>query len=206
MAGVEGLDLGPDAQLGHHRAHGAQHAGRVGHHIVGLGEVHRAAVERADFGQALRDMLDALGGARHVGALGLQRQRPLGRAEHHVAAHAGGEVEHHVDLCVADALGHLAIERHVAARLAGLGIAHMAMHDRRAGPGRLDRRIRRSALGERGTCGLRSCVPPEPVTAQVMKTSRFMASGMAFLLIGWTAIFGALASRLLHNLRIAFDE
>jgi hypothetical protein len=29
-------------------------------------------------------------------------------------------------------------------------------------------------LGLRGTCGLRSCVLPEPVTAQVMKTSRFM--------------------------------
>ena len=35
------------------------------------------------------------------------------------------------------------------------------------------------AAGERGTWGERSCVPPEPVTAQVMKTSRFMASGMA---------------------------
>src|SRR6056297_1760179 len=32
--------------------------------------------------------------------------------------------------------------------------------------------------GLRGTCGLLSCVPPDPVTAQVMKTSRFMASGM----------------------------
>jgi hypothetical protein len=37
-------------------------------------------------------------------------------------------------------------------------------------------------LGERGTCGLRSCVPPDPVTAQVMNTSRFMASGIGFLL------------------------
>ena len=35
--------------------------------------------------------------------------------------------------------------------------------------------------GLRGTCGLRSCVPPDPVTAQVMKTSRFMASGMVIL-------------------------
>ena len=34
------------------------------------------------------------------------------------------------------------------------------------------------AAGERGTWGDMSCVPPEPVTAQVMKTSRFMASGM----------------------------
>jgi hypothetical protein len=32
--------------------------------------------------------------------------------------------------------------------------------------------------GLRGTWGDLSCVPPDPVTAQVMKTSRFMASGM----------------------------
>jgi hypothetical protein len=37
--------------------------------------------------------------------------------------------------------------------------------------------------GLRGTCGLRSCVPPDPVTAQVMKTSWFMVSGMTFLLL-----------------------
>ena len=35
-------------------------------------------------------------------------------------------------------------------------------------------------FGDRGTCGLRSCVPPEPVTAQVMKTSRFMVNGIWF--------------------------
>ena len=32
--------------------------------------------------------------------------------------------------------------------------------------------------GERGTCGLRPCVPPDPVTAQVMNTSRFICNGM----------------------------
>jgi hypothetical protein len=32
--------------------------------------------------------------------------------------------------------------------------------------------------GERGTWGLRSCVPPEPVTAQVMKISVFIARGI----------------------------
>ena len=34
---------------------------------------------------------------------------------------------------------------------------------------------------ERGTWGERSCVEPEPVTAQVMNTSLFMWSGMAVL-------------------------
>jgi hypothetical protein len=36
-------------------------------------------------------------------------------------------------------------------------------------------------LGERGTCGDLPAVSPEPVTAQVMKTSRFMDSGMDFI-------------------------
>jgi hypothetical protein len=35
--------------------------------------------------------------------------------------------------------------------------------------------------GERGTWGERSWLPPEPVTAQVMKTSRFMVNGMGSL-------------------------
>ena len=36
-------------------------------------------------------------------------------------------------------------------------------------------------FGARGTCGLRSCVAPDPVTAQVMKTSLFMLSGIVSL-------------------------
>ena len=141
MPGVEGLDLRLDAQRRHHAAHRAQHAGRVGHDVVGLGEVHRAAIERADLGQALAHMLHAVGGAAHVGALLVERQRRFRRTEHHVAAHAGGEVQHHVDIGVADALGHFAVEMDVAARLAGLGVAHMAMDDRGAGLGGVDRRF-----------------------------------------------------------------
>jgi hypothetical protein len=137
VAGVEGLDLGPHAELGHHPAHGAQHARRVGHHVVGLGEVHGAAVERADLGQAGGDMGDPVGRADHVGA-GAGRQGGLGAAQHQVAAHAGGQVQHHVDLRRADALGDLAVECHVAGGLAGLGVAHVAVHDRRAGLGRVD--------------------------------------------------------------------
>ena len=65
----------------------------------------------------------------------------FGRAEHHVAAHAGGQVQHHVDIGVADALGHLAVEDDVAARLAGFGVAHMAMDDRGTGLCGVDRRV-----------------------------------------------------------------
>ena len=140
MAGVEGLDLGLDAHSGHQAAHGAQHARRVGHHIVGLGEVHRAAIERADFRQALIDMFHALRSARHVRALLLERQRLFRRPEHHVAAHAGGKVEHHVDIGLADALGDFPVVFHLAARRAGFGIAHMAMDDGSPRLRRVDRR------------------------------------------------------------------
>jgi hypothetical protein len=59
----------------------------------------------------------------------------------------------------------------------------MGVHDGRPGLGRFDGGLRRSASGVRGTCGLRSWVAPEPVTAQVMKTSRVMVSGMVSLLL-----------------------
>src|SRR5690606_29194528 len=50
-------------------------------------------------------------------------------------------------------------------------------------------------LGERGTCGLRSCEPPEPVTAQVMKTSRFISSGIFLSLFDQEAIIAPLAAK-----------
>ena len=62
-------------------------------------------------------------------------------ADHQVAAHAGGEVDQHVDVALADPLDDLAVERDVAARRAGLGVADVAVHDRRAGARRLDRGV-----------------------------------------------------------------
>ena len=38
------------------RGHRPQHGGRVGHDVVALAEIHRAAIERADFRQQLGDM------------------------------------------------------------------------------------------------------------------------------------------------------
>ena len=49
------------------------------------------------------------------------------------------------------------------------------------------------AAGERGTWGLRSWVAPAPVTAQVMKTSLFMASGMVFSAEGSSANLNRIA-------------
>ena len=160
------------------RAHVAQHAGRVGHHVVGLGEVHRAAIEGADLRQAFGDMGDAFGGPHHVGAAG-ERQRRFAAAEHHVAAHAGGEVQHHVDLG----------RRGSGRSLRGIGqIARRARRSRGRAHGNARRpprpwrrrwRCRRSASASAAHAGCGPGSTPEPVTAQVMKTSRFMVSGMA---------------------------
>ena len=145
VAGVEDLDLGPHAELSDLPRHRAQHRRRVRHHVVALGEVHRAAVERADLGQQLRDVGEPLGRAGHVGALGSRRKRRLGTAEHEVAAHARGEVEDDVDVGRADPLDDLAVERRVARRPAGLRVADVDVHDRRARARRPRSPRRRSA-------------------------------------------------------------
>ena len=106
---------------------------------VAVAEIQRAAIERADLRQQLLDMGQALDRADHIG-----RRAGLGRlvvAHFEIAAHAGGEIDHHVGVAAADALDHFAVELDIAAALAGLGIAHMAMGDGGARLGRLDRRV-----------------------------------------------------------------
>ena len=62
-------------------------------------------------------------------------------AEHEVAAHPGREVQDDVDVGGADPLDDRAVERRVAGAAAGVGVADVDVHDRRAGAGRLDRRV-----------------------------------------------------------------
>ena len=69
MPGVEGFDLRFDLQFGHHGTHRVQHAWRIGHHVIGLGEIHRSAIQRADFRPAFCDMLYPIFGADHVGRI-----------------------------------------------------------------------------------------------------------------------------------------
>ena len=45
-----------------------------------------------------------------------------------------------------------------------------------------------TCLALRGTCGLRSCVLPDPVKAQVMKTSRFIVSGIVVSCGMWRSL------------------
>ncbi|MCY1547832.1 hypothetical protein D9M68_839120 [compost metagenome] len=82
-------------------------------------------------------MLEALQRADQVGA-GAEFQGLLATAYLQVAAHTGGEVDDDVGVALADALHQLAVQRHVAARLAGLRVAHMAVGDGGAGLGGLD--------------------------------------------------------------------
>ena len=69
----------------------------------------------------------------------------------------------------------LAVQRHVPGAGAGARVPHVHVHDGRPGPGRLDRRTRRSAPGVTGTCSDLPTVSPAPVSAQVMMTLRFTA-------------------------------
>ena len=59
-------------------------------------EVHRAAVEGADFGEQLAYVIEPFGGARHIGSNIAERQRLLGRANGEVTTHTRGEVDDHI--------------------------------------------------------------------------------------------------------------
>ena len=70
VPGVEDLELGAHAQLLHPLGHRPQHRRAVDHHVVAAGgEVHRAAVERADLRHEQLDVGQPLGGAGQVGAV-----------------------------------------------------------------------------------------------------------------------------------------
>ena len=90
---------------------------------------------------------------------GLRRQQLLVATQHQVAAHAGREVDHHVDVGVADALDHLGVQLGGRGAHARLGIAHVDVHHRRAGPAAS---MAESAIcaGVTGTCGLLPVVSP----------------------------------------------
>jgi hypothetical protein len=128
-----------------------------GHDVIGLGEVHGAAIEGADFGQAFGDVGHSLGGAGHIDTLVLQRQRCLGGAEYQIAAHAGGQVDHHVGVGGTDAIDDRAVILRIARRGAGVRIAHVAMHHGGASTGGVE-----GAVGDvvRASAG-RGAIDPE---------------------------------------------
>ena len=109
---------------------------RRGGHVngVAIAEVQRAAIEGADFRQQFFDVSQAGQRADQVGVRA-ELHRVLAGADFQVAAHAGGEVDDDVDVGLADALHHFAVQRHVTAELAGLWVTHVAMHHGGAGLG-----------------------------------------------------------------------
>ena len=156
VAGVEHLQLGTDTELLHLPGHRAQHARRVDHDVVAArGEVHRPAVEGADLRLQGTDVVEAFGRAGHVGAGGRHRQRCLVAAEHEVASHAGGQVDHDVDVGVADPFDDLGVELGGAGADAGLGIAHVDVDDGRTGAGGVERRGGDLGRGHRHVRALR---------------------------------------------------
>ena len=79
-----------------------------------MAEIHRAAIQRADFGAAVGNMHQPFGRACHVGSRSVRRQRCFNTAKHKVAAHACCQVQHHIGFGFADAVGDLAEQARVA--------------------------------------------------------------------------------------------
>ena len=124
----------------HPRGHRAQHLRRVGHHVVAAGgEVHRAAVERADLRQQLLDVRQPLGRrrpcrCRRRRAAAATRAPPSTRSPPMPAVRLSTTSTSRG----ADPLDDLAVERGIARALAGLGVAHVDVRrpPRRPGPPR----------------------------------------------------------------------
>jgi hypothetical protein len=99
-------------------------------------------IERADLRQQLLHVRQTLQRACNVGALRIQGQRALARAEHKVAAHPRRQVQHHVRVRRTHPVHHLLEQLRVPRAFAGFGIADMDMGDCGARLARLDRRCR----------------------------------------------------------------
>src|SRR5699024_4640843 len=123
VTGVEDLHLAAHAELLDALGTLAEHVGGADVDEAALAEVEAAAVEGADVGHDLLDVLEALPAGHQVGAVD-EGGRVLW-VEHQVAAHAGGGVDDDVDPARADALDRLAVVGHLAGPLAGRRFAHM---------------------------------------------------------------------------------
>ena len=99
--------------------------------------------------------------ARHVRAVG-QRQRAVAATKDDVAPHTCRQVQHHIHVCIANAVRDLSVIRQIAARRSGVGIADMTMHNRRARLGRRNRTVcdlcrRTRHMGAAILCAPRPC-------------------------------------------------
>ena len=174
LAGVEDLQLRLDAELLDARRHGAQLDGRDHGDVVAVAEVHAAAVERADLGQQLLDVLEPLEGRDHVAA---GAAATVGWASSTTRSPPMPVVRLMMTSvgALADALDDLAVVLEPPRGRAGLRVAHVDVRDGRAGA--RPPRCAASAIccGVTGRSGCMPAVSPAPVTAQVMMTSSFTA-------------------------------
>ena len=131
MPGVECFDLNLNAEVGHTLRHIAQHAGRIGHHIVRFGKVHGPAVERRNLGSADFKMLDTLSRRHHVSPRLLQGQRCLGWAKDNISTHARCQINHHIGIRRTNTLNHFFVQVNIARWGARLRVTHMTMNNRR---------------------------------------------------------------------------
>lgn len=99
-------------------------------------------------------MGNALGGAGHVGAFFVDRERAFDIAENQVPAHAGCQVEHDIDIGGADAVGDFAVEIEPAGRGAGVRIADVAVGHGSTRLGGFNRRIGNLLWRDRNVAGL----------------------------------------------------
>ncbi len=108
MAGVENLDLRAHAKPLYLPGHFPEHGGRVGHHIIAFTEIHRAAIQRADFRQEFSNMRKPFRCARHIGLGGIGRQRGFCRPKDQIAADTCRQVQHDIDTRRPDVVHNLA--------------------------------------------------------------------------------------------------
>ena len=138
MAGVERLNFNLNPQIGHALRHVAQHPGGVGHDIVGLGKVHRAAVKRRNFRATSLQMSHSLFTGHHIRSHSLQGERCIGRAEHQITTHSGGKIHHHVGVTGSNTFHDFTVKMNIAHGRTRFGVSHVTMNHRGARLCRID--------------------------------------------------------------------
>ena len=138
MASIKRLNLDADPEISHHLRHRTKHSWRICHHVVRFREVHRPAIKSTDLRQALSDMGHTLRRSRHVSTVFIQRQWTFDVPKNHIAAHSSRQVDYHIDIGIADTVYHFTKKFFLPARLSGLGVAHVTMHDGGTRLGRID--------------------------------------------------------------------
>ena len=129
MTSVEHFKFWANPKFLHNLCHLAQHAWCVGHDVVATtGEVHGAAVERANFWAQTCYVVKTLGGTRHVSA-GSKWQDIFIAAENQVASHACGEVDDHVGVGRTNTIDYFCVQFGIARAKPSAWVANVNVHN-----------------------------------------------------------------------------